>query len=122
LPKLVLTAKQGGVEALEEIGAEVGVPVLPALCDRLKTTQEMIDKMGEVFVEPKYDGTRLQIHWNAQTGFLKTFTRNLEENTWMFPELPALLRELDVESAIFDAEAVGYDPETHALVTFQQTI
>jgi DNA ligase-1 len=122
LPKLVLTAKQGGVEALEEIGAEVGVPVLPALCDRLKTTQEMIDKMGEVFVEPKYDGTRLQIHWNAQTGFLKTFTRNLEENTWMFPELPALLRELDVESSIFDAEAVGYDPDTHELVTFQQTI
>lgn len=122
LPHIVLTAKQGGVTALESIDAQVGVPILPALCDRLKTTQEMIDKMGEVFVEPKYDGTRLQIHWNALTGELHTFTRNLEENTWMFPELPGLLKELPVKSAIFDAEAVGYDPDTHQLVNFQTTI
>lgn len=122
LARMVLTAKEGGVAKIETIEAEVGVPVLPALCDRLKTTQEMIEKMGEVFVEPKYDGTRLQIHWNAETGFIKTYTRNLEENTWMFPELPVLLHDLDVQSAIFDCEAVGYDPDTNQLVTFQQTI
>lgn len=122
LPALVLAAKTGGIEAIEKLDAALGVPVLPALCDRLKTTQEMIDKMGEVFVEPKYDGTRLQIHWDAVTGFCKTFTRNMEENTWMFPELPGLLRELPVKSVIIDAEAVGYDPLTRELVNFQQTI
>lgn len=112
----------GGVEAAQKLDASLGVPIVPALCDRLKTTAEMIEKMGEVFVDPKYDGTRLQIHWNAQTQELSTFTRNLEENSLMFPELKNLLNLLPVESIILDAEAVGYSPETQELVTFQQTI
>lgn len=119
-----ITAKvlSGGLQAAEGLDVELGVPVIPALADRLKTSQEMIDKMGEVFVEPKYDGTRVQIHWNAATQELHTFTRNLEENTGMFPELKQLLQNAEAESLIFDCEAVGYDPQTNKLVVFQQTI
>lgn len=113
---------RGGVAEAEKLDASLGVPIVPALCDRLKTTAEMIEKMGEVYVDPKYDGTRLQIHWNAKTGELSTFTRNLEENSNMFPELKDLLKLLPVESVILDAEAVGYNPESNELVTFQQTI
>lgn len=112
----------GGMEAAKKLDAELGVPIVPALCDRLKSAQEVIDKMGEVFVDPKYDGTRLQMHWNAATKTLRTFTRNLEESTHMFPELAGLLSELSVDSIILDGEAVGYDPTTKELVTFQQTI
>jgi DNA ligase-1 len=113
---------RGGVAGAEKLDASLGVPIVPALCDRLKTTAEMIEKMGEVYVDPKYDGTRLQIHWDAKTEKLSTFTRNLEENSAMFPELKDLLKTLDVESIILDAEAVGYSPESNELVTFQQTI
>lgn len=113
---------RGGVEEAQKLDASLGVPIVPALCDRLKTTTEMIEKMGEVYVDPKYDGTRLQIHWDATTQKLSTFTRNLEENSSMFPELKDLLKLLPVESIILDAEAVGYNPESSELVTFQQTI
>ncbi len=113
---------QGGLELAKRLDAELGVPIVPALCDRLKSADEMIEKMGEVYVDPKYDGTRLQIHWNAKTKTLRSFTRNLEESTAMFPELPALLSKLDVDSIILDGEAVGYDPKSKELVTFQQTI
>jgi DNA ligase-1 len=113
---------RGGLAAAQQLDAALRVPILAALCDRIKTPAEVIAKMGEVFVEPKYDGTRLQIHWNAQTKELHTYTRNLEENTPMFPELPKLLADADAQTAIFDAEAVGYDPESGGLVTFQQTI
>ncbi len=113
---------RGGVAEAQKLDASLGVPIVPALCDRLKTTQEMVEKMGEVYVDPKYDGTRLQIHWNAATGELRSFTRNLEENSAMFPELRHLLKALPVQSIILDAEAVGYNPESLELVTFQQTI
>lgn len=120
--RIAQLVREGGVERAETLNIQLGVPVLPALCDRLKTAQEMIDKMGEVIVEAKYDGTRLQIHWDAVTKTLRTFTRNLEENTLMFPELPRLLESLNVQSVILDAEAVGYDTESNALLRFQQTI
>jgi len=114
--------RAGGLEAAKELDVEVGVPILPALCDRIKTTEEIISKLGEVIAEPKYDGTRVQIHWNAQTNIIQTFTRNLEENSAMFPELRHDLENLAVESIIFDAEVVGYDPDTDALVPFQTTM
>jgi DNA ligase 1 len=120
--RMALAYKQGGMPAVEKLDAEIGVPILPALCDRLKSADEMIAKMGEVIVEPKYDGTRVQIHYNHQTGELHTFTRNLEESTLYFPELVAELKKLGVQSVILDCEAVGYDPETDQLVSFQVTI
>lgn len=114
--------RAGGVEAAQKLDIELGIPILPALCDRLKTSEEIIEKLGQVIAEPKYDGTRVQIHWDAQTETLQTFTRNLEENSAMFPELRRDVVNLPVESVIFDAEAVGYDPDTNQLVSFQTTI
>lgn len=111
-----------GLSAALKLDVALGVPVIPALADRLKTSQAMIEKMGQVIAEPKYDGTRVQIHWDAKQQQLHTFTRNLEENTHMFPELPRLLSEIKAESVIFDSEAVGYDPNTGELLPFQQTI
>ena len=46
------------------IKSEVGVPIIPALCQRLNSAEDIIAKMGEIFVEPKYDGMRVQIHFN----------------------------------------------------------
>lgn len=113
---------EGGIESVQQLDVEVGVPVLPALCDRLKSASEMIRKMGEVYVEPKYDGTRVQIHWDSKKGIFTTFTRNLEQNSFMFPELPRLLQDLKADSVILDCEAVGYSPETNSLLAFQETI
>lgn len=111
-----------GLKAAQKLDVQLGVPVIPALADRLKSAQEMIDKMGTVVVEPKYDGTRVQIHWDNQAQQLHTFTRNLEENTAMFPELPRLLNDVDADQVILDCEAVGYDPASGELVPFQKTI
>lgn len=113
---------RGGMAQVEKLSVALGVPVLPALCDRLRSTEEMVQKMGEVYVEPKYDGTRLQIHYDARKKTVQTFTRNLEENTWMFPELPELLAQLPVQSVVLDCEAVGYSPTTGELRPFQETI
>ena len=121
----------------------LGVPVIPALAQRLGSVDEMIEKMGRVYVEPKLDGTRVQIHFSANQRFgksdnqssqqsmfeeeqpriwVKSYTRNLDENTLQFPELLQIEDEIDAESVILDTEAVGYDPETKELLPFQMTI
>jgi len=113
------------VKALENVTVEVGVPLVPALCQRLNSSQEIIDKMGQVFAESKYDGLRVQIHIlkpKNQPAIIKTFTRNLEDTSQMFPELGRVVESIDCESCILDAEAIGYDPDTNELVTFQETV
>ncbi len=105
---------------------ELGIPVVPALCQRLNSGQEIIDKMGEVIAEPKYDGLRIQIHINkngfADGSFYKAYTRNLEEVSAMFPELEQVLTQCQAQTAIFDSEAIAYDPQTQKFLPFQETI
>jgi DNA ligase-1 len=122
--KLAHTFLTKGEAGLESFDIELGVPIAPALCQRLKTAQEMIDKMGKVYVEPKYDGTRVLIHIN-KTGKqwqIRTFTRNLEESSGMFPELKTAVDDIHADEVILDSEAVGYDAENDKLLPFQQTI
>jgi len=126
LGEIVSRVKKNGIEAAEkETGVEIGVPVVPALCQRLNTAGEIIAKMGRVAVERKFDGTRVQIHFkrNKDGGWMcKTFTRNLEETTHMFPELKEVGRVLKGKSMIFDSEAVGVDMKTGKILPFQMTI
>ncbi len=117
-----LTAK----ELLEHYQVELGIPIVAALCQRLNSSQEIIEKMQQVYAEPKYDGLRVQIHYSrkafADGSHCKAFTRNLENVTAMFPELSALASHLHCDSAIFDSEAIGIDKETGKFVAFQETI
>lgn len=135
LAKLV---KQYGLnKAVGKVDVALGTPVMSALASRLKTAEEMIAKMGRVIVEPKFDGTRVQIHFAQQSGFvisdklqdtnkkaffLRTFTRNLEETSQMFPELQEIGKQIKADSVILDSEAVGYDVKTGKLLPFQMTI
>lgn len=122
-----LTDKENG---LAHFDIELGIPIQPALCQRLKTPQEMIEKMGKVFVEAKYDGTRVQIHIHRKAGTIqtdvpwsvRTFTRSLEESSAMFPELTEAIHAFGEHDLILDSEAVGFDPTTGKLLPFQETI
>lgn len=103
----------------------VGIPVVPALCQRLNTSAEIIEKMGKVIAEPKYDGLRVQIHIQKSSQgkpSTQVFTRSLEDVTYMFPEIDTLPQLLECESCILDGEAIGYDPVNDQLLPFQKTI
>jgi DNA ligase 1 len=111
--------KQYGVQGIKKIDVELGVPILPCLCQRVPTFVEMIEKMGEVLVEPKYDGVRVQIHFSQER--VDTFSRNLETTTPMFPELADMKQHVSVQSCILDCEAVGVHPVTGDILPFQET-
>lgn len=123
---LATQIKAHGIAGLSHVKAVVGAPILASLCQRLPTADEMIKKMGEVAVEPKYDGVRVQIHYDKENGKrqkekVNTFSRNLENTTEMFPELQDVGRQLNAHDVILDSEAVGMDPKTGKLIPFQET-
>lgn len=117
--------KEGNLKAAKPT---IGVPVVPMLAARLNSTTEMIKKMGEVSVEPKFDGLRIFIHFKRSpiksgTSFIRIFTRNMNAidiNT--FPELQKVGKFIKADEVILDTEAVGLDPEREGFVDFQKTI
>lgn len=123
------TVKSFGIKGLSHVKVKVGAPILASLCQRLPTADEMIKKMNTVAVEPKYDGVRVQIHFSktvrqedGKTGRVKTFSRNLENTTAMFPELEKIANQLNANEVILDGEAIGVDPKTGKLIPFQETM
>jgi DNA ligase-1 len=132
--QIAKSLKVGGLASLASLQPSVGIPIVPALCQRLPTAEEIIHKMGEIAVEPKYDGTRVQIHYRVSVTrntqhitrdlpFIRIFTRSLESVTHMFPDLAqAVEREVRAEEVILDGEAVGFDPKTGKILPFQETI
>lgn len=114
--------KEKGMVGLKKIKVKTGVPVVSALCQRLNNYKEIVDKMGMVAVEKKYDGTRVQIHFNRSKNEIRTYTRNLEESSPMFPELFSMKDWIKADEVILDCEAVGYDPKTNKVLSFQLTI
>lgn len=127
LPDVGLLAKRVKTYGIEKTARDVsplvGVPVLPMLAQRLKDQDEIIKKMGQVAVEPKIDGLRLQIHLlKGKDGFVKAYTRNLNEVSWMFPELLKIGEFVNSQSVILDSEAVGLDEKRKKMVDFQTTM
>lgn len=127
LPDVGLIAKhvkiKGIKKATRAIKPIIGVPVLPMLAQRLKSPAEMIKKMQEVAVEPKFDGLRIQLHFKSgKKGFVKAYTRNLNENSWMFPELKEMSEFINAREVILDSEAMGVDEQRKTLANFQTTM
>ena len=102
---------------------QVGVPVVPMLAQRLNSTTEMIKKMGEVAVEPKFDGLRIFIHYRKKDDFLRIFTRNMNAIPLeTFPELTEIGKFINAGEVILDTEAIGVDPKREMFLDFQKTI
>ena len=148
--RIAKLVKSKGVKGLENIGVTVGVPVRMAAAERLPDPKAILEKMGgKLAAEPKYDGFRVQVHLDkarrqesgdgsgkqlgfkgggdglppeaSGEGWVRIFSRNLENTTPMFPEIAAAAQKLPVKSAIFEGEAIAYNPETEEFEPFQET-
>ena len=107
---------------IKKAAPELGVPVVPMLAQRLNSTSEMIKKMGEVSVEPKFDGLRIFIHFR-KPDFIRIFTRNMNSiDAGTFPELDSIGKYIKAKEIILDTEAVGIDEKREMFLDFQKTI
>ncbi|HEX8965518.1 MAG TPA: ATP-dependent DNA ligase [Patescibacteria group bacterium] len=108
------------VEKIEKLAVTVGKPIRAELCERLPNPEKVIEKMGEVDAQYKYDGFRVQIHKDGEK--ISMFSRNLENMTHMFPELiEGAKKQIKAHSAILDCEALAYNPESEEFLPFQET-
>jgi len=138
---LVLLVKTKSIKDIEKIEVTVGIPIRSALPERIPSIYDLFEKLGQHFVEPKFDGIRAQIHLNklrtvqveesAQETlfkeskteyFVKIFSRSMEDITDMLPEIKQGALDLDCESVILDCEVIGFNPNTKELLSFQETI
>lgn len=123
--KIAQRVKKHGLGKLSEEKAEPGTPIRPALAERLPSAEKMLEKVGKtVYVEPKYDGFRTQVHVFEKGGKkdVEIYSRSLENTTHMFPDLVKALKKLPVKSVILDAEAIAYDEKKNRFLPFQETV
>jgi DNA ligase 1 len=110
-----------GPKRLKSFQVRIGIPIRVELAERSETIEGILKRLGKCAIEPKYDGFRCQVHKDGDT--VSIFTRNLENATAMFPDVvQATLRQIKAKQAIFEGEAVSYDPETREFHPFQVTV
>lgn len=120
LGEVAYRARRGGIASLARAAPKPGIPVRMMLAARVEDLDEVpLHLHGELFVEHKYDGERVQIHKNAH-GELRAYSRRLEDITHQYPEVLACIRkQLRARSAILEGEVVAIDPKTRRHLPFQ---
>ncbi|MDP3888587.1 MAG: ATP-dependent DNA ligase [bacterium] len=113
--------KEKGLKGLEKVEPQVGTPILMARAERLSSAKDIIDKIGKCAVEPKIDGFRLAVHKDGDG--IKLFTRNMEEVTFMYPDLvEGVTKQIKAKKVILEGEAIAYNPQTGEYLPFQETV
>ncbi len=139
--------KEKGLKGVEKVIPAVGTPILMAKAERLTGGGEIIDKIGRCVIEYKYDGFRVQIHYSKVKSeklkvksikqklslfeeeevedkkFVRLYSRNLEDVTKMYPDVvKGVVDQINAEEAIFEGEAIAYDPKSGRYLPFQETV
>jgi ATP-dependent DNA ligase I len=110
LPETAATALTGGVEALDGVRLEVGRPVRPMLASPGSSLDDALaDLGGDVTVEFKLDGARIQVHRDGDD--VRVWTRTLREVTDGVPELVERVRALPCTTAVLDGETLALDDD-----------
>ncbi|ESP88743.1 ATP-dependent DNA ligase LigA [Candidatus Halobonum tyrrellensis] len=111
-------AREEGVAGLRSVSLEVGRPVR-AMLAQAGTVADALDGWDAAAVETKYDGARVQLHYDGESA--SVFSRNMEDVTDALPELVEHAeRELSAP-AIVDGEAVAVGDDGRPL-PFQEVL
>ncbi|MDQ4054642.1 MAG: ATP-dependent DNA ligase [Actinomycetota bacterium] len=101
----------GGEEELAGFGLQVGRPVLPMLASSAPTLEAALTKAGggEVAVDTKLDGIRIQVHRDGDEVLVAT--RSLELITERLPEVVEIALALPGACFVLDGEALALDED-----------
>ena len=108
-----------GAEALAAIGLEVGRPVQPMLASSAPDVAAAMAKLGgEVAIDAKLDGIRIQVHRDGDE--IVVVTRSLDDITARLPEVVEVVRALPADQFVLDGEALSLTEEGRP-AAFQDT-
>ncbi len=94
-----------GAAGLADYRVQLFRPVGPMLASTSESLEEALSGFGEMAIEDKLDGARVQVHKDGSD--VRVFTRNLNEVTSRVPEVVELARALPARRAILDGEAIA---------------
>ena len=99
-----------GLSGVEKIDVHVGRPIKMMLAQRVEVLEDVAEKMpGQVTVEGKYDGERIQAHKDKK-GKITLFSRRLENITNQFPDLVGYLeKNVDAKEFVVEGEVIAID-------------
>lgn len=107
LVRVAARALSRGAGALGDIGLEVFTPVQPMLAKTAESAAAAVAQLGEVVVEQKLDGLRVQVHRHGRK--VRVFSRNLRDITSEVPAVAHAAATFDTDSFILDGEALLVD-------------
>ncbi|SFS81609.1 ATP-dependent DNA ligase LigA [Halostagnicola kamekurae] len=125
--RVARVARDDGREGLDAMDLEVGRPV-QAMLAQTGTVTDALEEWSEAAVEWKYDGARVQLHYDPGAGETdepasetRVFSRNMEDVTEALPEVVEFAEERLDRPAILDGEVVAVDEEGSPL-PFQEVL
>lgn len=121
---IVKILKEKGVKTLKKRKIVLGIPIRPALAERMATAKAIIKKLGTCVAQPKLDGFRLQVHVDKskRKPVIHFFSRNLHDMSYMFPDLKSKILDLNVKTLIAEGETIAVDMQTGTFLPFQETV
>jgi DNA ligase-1 len=123
---LVAVRAKQGARSLERTGLALFRPYQFMNAQKVDRPEEIFEKLKgkQIIFEVKYDGARLQIHLKSgKPAEIKLYSRRLNEDTAAMPDVVAALRQAwKGGDAIFEGEAVAFDPELKEKQPFQSVL
>ncbi len=97
------------IKGITSVGVLFKRPIKSMLAQRSKSMQEIFNKIpGEMSVEEKYDGERMQVHIKGKN--IRIFSRRLEDISQQYPDVVDCIRQnIRCKSAILDGECCAVD-------------
>jgi len=111
-------AREAGVAGLDDVHLQVGRPV-QAMLAQAGTVTDALEAWEEVAVETKFDGARVQVHYDGEA--VRLFSRNMEDVTDPLPEIVEFVEDNVTSPVILDGEVVAVD-EHGAPRPFQEVL
>lgn len=102
----VVDAAFEGTDALAAVGLTVGRPIMPMLASSAPDVTAAVERFeGEIGVDAKLDGIRVQVHRDGDE--VVVATRSLDDVTARLPEVVAAVRALPAQRVVLDGEALA---------------
>jgi DNA ligase-1 len=109
-----------GTEGLARFQLQLLFPIAPMLAQTATNVADAMEQLGgEVELEWKMDGARIQVH--KAEDIVHIYTRSANDVTVAVPEIVEAVREFSARSLILDGEAIAIDPAGRPH-TFQTTM
>jgi len=97
-----------GAKALERFQLEMFEPIAPMLAQTASDVEEALTQLGgEVELEWKMDGARIQAHKLGDE--VRLYTRSLNDVTVAVPEIVETVRRFPDHTLVLDGEAIAFD-------------